>query len=75
MSKLIIPNLNDYEKIKYRIKNNYLKSEINNENMCFLYTLIKLLKIKENSFIRATQTFKGLPHRFEIFLKKKINFY
>jgi UDP-N-acetylmuramoylalanine--D-glutamate ligase len=39
--------------------------------MSFLYTLIKLLKIKENSFLRAIQTFKGLPHRFEIFLKRK----
>ena len=71
LSRLIIPNFNDYKKMKYRIKNEYLTSEINNENMCFLYTLTKLLKIKENSFIRATQTFKGLPHRFEIFLKRK----
>ena len=39
--------------------------------MCFLYALMKLLKIKENSFIHAIQTFKGLPHRFEIFLKRK----
>ena len=71
LSKLIIPDFKNYKKIKYRIKNNYLKSEINDENMCFLYTLIKLLRIKENSFIQATQTFKGLPHRFEIFLKRK----
>ena len=70
-SKLIIPNLGDYQKIKYRIKNNYLISGINDENMCFIYTLIKLLKIKENSYIQATQTFKGLPHRFEVFLKRK----
>ena len=32
---------------------------------------MKLLKIKENSFVHAIQTFKGLPHRFEIFLKRK----
>ena len=70
-SKLIIPNLRNYLKIKHLIKNNYLKSKINDENMCFLYTLMKLLKIKENSFIHAIQTFKGLPHRFEIFLKRK----
>ncbi len=39
--------------------------------MCFLYTLMELLKIKKSSFIHAIQTFKGLPHRFEIFLKRK----
>ena len=70
-SKLIIPDFKNYKKIKHRIKNNYLISKINDENMSFLYALIKLLKIKENSFIRAIQTFKGLPHRFEIFLKRK----
>ena len=71
LSKLIIPNFKNYKKIKYRIKNDYLTSEINDENMCFLYTLVKLLKIKENSFIHAIQSFKGLSHRFEIFLKRK----
>lgn len=70
-SKLIIPNLKNYKKIKYRIKNNYLISKINDENMCFIYTLARLLKIKDSSFINSTQTFKGLSHRFEIFLKKR----
>ncbi len=70
-SKLIIPNLKDYKKIKRLIKNNYLASEINDENMCFLFALMRLLKIKKDSFIHAIQTFKGLPHRFEIFLKRK----
>ncbi len=70
-SKLIIPNLKNYKKIKYRIKNNYLISKINDENMCFIYTLARLLKIKDSSFINSTKTFKGLSHRFEIFLKKR----
>ena len=69
-SKLIIPNLNRYKKIKLKIKNDYLASDINDENMSFIYTFAKLLKIKEKSFIRSMRTFKGLPHRFEIFLKK-----
>ena len=43
---------------------------INDENMSFIYTFSKLLKIKEKSFINCMKTFKGLPHRFEIFLKK-----
>ena len=38
LSKLIIPNFKNYKKIKYRIKNDYLTSEINDENVCFLYT-------------------------------------
>ena len=62
--------MNRYKKIKLKIKNNYLASDINDENMSFIYTFAKLLKIKEKSFIRSMRTFKGLPHRFEIFLKK-----
>ena len=38
--------------------------------MSFVYTFAKLLKIKEKSFIRSINTFKGLPHRFEFFLKR-----
>ena len=40
--------------------------------MSFVYTFAKLLRIKEKSFIQSINTFKGLPHRFEFFLKKKI---
>ena len=39
--------------------------------MCFIYSFAKLLKIRDNSFFSALQSFKGLPHRFEIFLKKR----
>ncbi len=74
-SKLIIPKLREYNKIKNKIKNDYLKSKINDENMCFVYTFARQLKIKDNSFINLMQTFKGLPHRFEFFLKKRnVNF-
>ena len=38
--------------------------------MSFVYTLSKLLKISEKSFFKAMKSFKGLSHRFEIFLKK-----
>ena len=51
--------------------NSYLKSNLNDENMSFVYTFAKLVKIKEKSFIDSMKSFKGLPHRFEIFLKKK----
>jgi UDP-N-acetylmuramoylalanine--D-glutamate ligase len=70
-SKLIILKEQIYKKIKKKIKNNYLTSSINNENMIFTYTLSKLLKISNENFISAMNTFVGLPHRYEIFLKKK----
>ena len=70
-SKLIIMKEQIYKKIKKKIKNHYLTSSINNENMIFSYTLCKLLKISNENFISAMNTFVGLPHRYEIFLKKK----
>jgi len=70
LSKLIIPNYKDYEKIKLKINNKYLTSNINNENMGFVYTFAKLIGIKQKSFIDTINTFKGLPHRFEFFLKR-----
>tara|TARA_A100001015_G_C15040410_1_gene739222 strand:- start:3513 stop:4790 length:1278 start_codon:yes stop_codon:yes gene_type:complete len=70
LSKLILPKKNEYKKIKHKINNNYLNLDINNENMSFVYTFSKLLKIKKESFISSMNSFKGLPHRFEIFLKK-----
>ena len=69
-SKFVTPKLRVYLKIKNKIENEYLRSDLNDENMSFVYTLSKLLKINQNSFINAMKTFKGLPHRFEFFLKK-----
>jgi UDP-N-acetylmuramoylalanine--D-glutamate ligase len=71
LSKPIFPKIKEYMKIKKKIKNKYLMSEINDENMSFIFTFAKLIKIKERNFIKSMQSFKGLPHRFEIFLKKK----
>ena len=70
-SKLLFPKRLEYKKIKKKIKNKYLTSDINQENMSFLYTFAKLLRIKDSSFINSMNSFKGLPHRFEIFLIKK----
>jgi UDP-N-acetylmuramoylalanine--D-glutamate ligase len=70
LSKLVFPEKDEYQKIKNKIKNDYLKLNINNENMSFVYAFSKLLKIKEKSFINSMKSFEGLPHRFEIFLKK-----
>ncbi len=75
LGKLTQARFRDYKKIKSEIKNKYLKFRANDENMTFVYALAKLLKIKNNSFIKSMNSFTGLPHRYEFFLKKKgINF-
>ena len=71
LSKLILPDKKEYDKIKYKINNDYLTSNINDENMNFIYSFSKLLKIRQEFFIDAMESFRGLPHRFEIFFKKK----
>ena len=38
--------------------------------MMFVLSLSKLLRIKEKPFIKSLKSFVGLPHRYEIFLKK-----
>ncbi|MDA9180894.1 UDP-N-acetylmuramoyl-L-alanine--D-glutamate ligase, partial [Pelagibacteraceae bacterium] len=70
-SKLIIPKKENYKKIKNKVKNHYLKLDINDENMSFVYAFSKLLKISNKRFIEAINSFIGLSHRYEIFLKKK----
>ncbi|OUX38528.1 MAG: UDP-N-acetylmuramoyl-L-alanine--D-glutamate ligase [Candidatus Pelagibacter sp. TMED273] len=69
-SKLIIPRENEYKKVKFRIKNDYLRLNINYENMIFVFTLSKLLGINTKSFINTMSSFKGLSHRYEKFLEK-----
>ena len=70
LGKFKVPNISKYKKIKHKINNSYLTSGINDENMGFILAFAKLINIKENRFINSMKTFKGLPHRFEIFLKK-----
>ena len=70
-SKLIIPKEKSYKKIKHKLENYYLKLSINDENMSFVYAFSKLLKISEKHFLLAINSFIGLSHRYEIFLKRK----
>ena len=56
--------------IKKKITNNYLISEPNLENLEFASKISKIFKIKKKTFFKAVNSFKGLPHRHEIFLKK-----
>ena len=57
--------------MKSKIKNPYLNSDINKENIANVIELSKLLNINEKSLIKSLNTFRGLPHRYEIFLRKK----
>ena len=68
--KLKVPNLKKYITLKPEFKNNYLKLNMNDENMSFVYELTKLLKIRKKSFLNSLNTFVGLPHRYEIFMKR-----
>ena len=68
--KLKVPNLKKYITLKHEFKNNYLKLNMNDENMSFVYELTKLLKIRRKSFLNSLNTFVGLPHRYEIFMKR-----
>ena len=71
LSKLALLKFKDYKKIKLKINNEYLKSSTNDENMNFVYALAKILKINNHSFIKSMSSFVGLPHRYEIFFKRK----
>ncbi len=71
LGKLITPNMKNYLRIKLNIRNEYLNSNINDENVSNAFELSKLLNINQNAFIRSVNTFRGLPHRCEIFLKKR----
>ena len=71
LSKLKTVSLERYLKIKKRIKNSYLLSKFNEQNMCFAYEISKILKIKDKSFVKTVNSFKGLEHRHEIFFYKK----
>ena len=71
VSNFIFPKEKNYKKIKYKIKNHYLKLSINDENMSFVYAFSKLLKISNANFFAAINSFVGLSHRYEVFLKRK----
>ena len=56
--------------IKKHVTNKYLLSIPNLENVSFVYKLSTILKIKKKIILKAFNTFKGLPHRNEIFYHK-----
>ncbi len=69
-SRLRLANPKLYQKIKEKIKNNYLKFGVSDENMSFVYALSKTYRLKEKFLIKSLNSFKGLFHRQELFYKK-----
>ena len=65
-----IPANNLKTDFKKKIINKYLRNKPNLENVSFVYKISTILKIKKNIIIKALNTFKGLPHRNEIFYQK-----
>jgi len=68
LSKLKKIQGNNLEKY---IKNKYLLSKPNLENVSFVHELSNIFKIKKKIILKAFNTFKGLPHRNEIFYRKR----
>ena len=58
------------KKFKRNIINKYLLNRPNLENVSFVYKLSTIFKIKKDIILKALNTFKGLPHRNEIFFRK-----
>ena len=61
--------------IKKNISNQYLMSKGNLDNLSFIYDLKNNFKISDKFFFSSLKKFNGLPHRQEIFLKKKNVFF
>ncbi len=57
--------------LKQEIKNNYLNSKINRENLDFAFKVTQHFNIKKKKFLNSLKNFKGLEHRHETFLETK----
>ncbi len=65
-------NFLNKNKIIYNYFNNdYLKLKVNRDNLNFAYFITKKYKISNKGFYKSLNSFSGLPHRQEIFLKTK----
>ena len=53
------------------IKNKYLKTKINQQNVDYAFKVSRLFNISKNNFLHSLKNFKGLEHRHEVFLENK----
>ena len=72
-SKLIKIRNNLEKNFSKKIPNNLFKYLPNLKNFVFVYSFLKTQKIKDKLIFNSLKKFRGLTHRYEIFLKKKNN--
>lgn len=72
-SKLIKIKNNLEKNFSKKISNNYFNYLPNLKNFVFVYSFLKTQKIKDKLIFNSLKKFKGLTHRYEIFLKKRNN--
>jgi len=70
-SKLILVDTKNCDALLKEINNKYLESKGNTENLAFVYSIAKNLKIKKKVIVKALKKFKGLAHRQEIIFSNK----
>ena len=70
-SKLILVDTKNCDALLKEINNKYLESKGNTENLAFVYSIAKNLKIKKKVIFKALKKFKGLAHRQEIIFSNK----
>ena len=68
-SKLKYVKTKKYKRLQKKIKNNYLNSKANKDNMNYIYEICEIFKIKNENVVKSLKNFKGLNHRHEIFYK------
>ena len=49
--------------------NKYLRLDANKDNVTFAYYITKFFKINKRNFLKSLESFNGLSHRHEMFLK------
>ena len=57
--------------MKNEIKNKYLKTKINQQNIDYAFKVSKLFNISKNNFLNSLKNFRGLEHRHEVILETK----
>ena len=70
-SKIIKINFLKYKKYFRQINNIYFKNSSNKKNLCFIFSIAKILKLNLKTVISTANRFKGLDYRQQIIYKSK----
>ncbi len=68
--KLIRVSKDDFNKTYLKLKNRYFLSETNKENLSFVLSIAKKLKLNKDLMLKTIQKFKGLKYRQQIIYRK-----